>query len=169
MSNAKGKKEREAEGHVLTEKEAKGLLLTMDTYFGMSAIRPHSNGKHRTVVVAEAMERAGLFDLASGAMEMHNDMDAFRKGSLEALRTFQENPQVDNFLGLANGTRFEKEAKTLADSVSHIEDILHKHGDLDWEKSSEVLAKVKREKCPEMMTMVEKLTDYQRGQPTGRA
>ncbi len=141
MSNAKGKNERKVEGHVLTEKEAVSLLLTMDTYFEKSLIEPHSNGRHRTVVVAEAMERAGLFDLASGAMEIHNDMEAFRKGSLKALRTFQENPQVDNFLELAKGTRFEKEAKTLGNDVSHIEDILHKHGGIDWGKSSEVLAR----------------------------
>lgn len=161
MVSAKETREA-AEGqksHVLTEQEAIVLLLTSDGY--LRSHTDHVNDRHRTEVVAEAMERAGHFDLASEAIVIHKVLQSFGKGDFKALQYFNQCFPLDDLLEKARGTKFLKDAKNLASQLKDIEKVLDPDRSINWEKSSEVLTKVKREKTPSILTMVEKLDQWQ--------
>ena len=51
-----------------------------------------------------------------------------------------------------------------ASIISHFEEIIYKYDHIDWDKSADVIAQAKRDHFPEMLTMVEKLSNWQREQ-----
>lgn len=158
-------KEETEELRALTEQEAMAMIIASTDY--LTKITDHTNGRHRTEVVAEAMERDAKFDLASDAMAIHTTVKAFGNGDFKKIAYFAEAPVLENFVAAAEGTKFEKAANTIAHELEPLEEVLYDKL-IDWEKSSEVLARVKREKFPETLSMVEKLTNHQRGHLSGR-
>ena len=147
--------------HVLTEKEASSLLIESADYLSTSG--DHVDGRHRTEVVAKKMESDGNFDLADTLMGIHNTFKEFASGDNKSLRYFSDDPMHDRLVEEVKNTGFEKSIeKTVATLASITETFADR--EIDWDKSAEVIAKVKRERFPEMLTMVEKLTDWQRDQ-----
>ena len=146
--------------HVLTKDEAVRILIAAFDYLTLA--NDHIAGNHRTEVVAKAAEQNQEFELASDLLAIHNVLKEFGNGNLRAIKYLGEAPVGDNLLETAKNSTLINEAKSLASSIEPIEEILEGQS-IDWEKSFKVLAEVKKEKFPEKLTMVEKLSNWQRG------
>ena len=154
--------------HVLTEKEAFELLLATDDYFSCIS-KDYVDGRHLTEAIARTMELHGLFDQVSDLMLIHDYMKKFADGDARSLQYFSETPAHENLTDKVNNTRFSKSVADAMKPIAEIEKILD-YRDIDWEKSAEVIAMVKKERFPKMLTMVEKLSNWQRDQsPKGHS
>ena len=149
-------------GHVLTEQEAFSLLMAVHRYFRDTDA--HVGGRHRTEIVAEEMVKDGKASLATDVLHIHGTMQDFHRGSFKEAMFFGDSPVFEGFVEASRGTRF-------AESVDHIVRELKIFGEvinekpIDWAKSADVLAKVKRDKYPEDLTMIEKLDRWQQEGP----
>ncbi len=154
--------------HILRKQEAYGLLLAATDYFSCIS-SDHVDGRHRTEVIAKTMELDGYFDQASELMIIHNLMKKFANGDAKALMYFSEGPYHEQLIESVQNTKFSKSVEKDFKEIAEIEKILD-YRDIDWEKSAEVIAEVKKERFPKMLTMVEKLSNWQRDQsPKGHS
>lgn len=151
--------------HVLSEREAFGLLSSSHRYF--NAADAYINGRHKTEILAEAMLQAGQESLATDAMYLHTAMTAFQKGAFNEVQFLSEGPVFTGFLKNAQATKFEASVKKLVGQLSSFDEILTDR-DVNWETSSTILAEMKRARFPNDLTMVERLDQWQRDQPNGR-
>ena len=156
------------EPHVLTKKEASKLLMICSDYLSPASIGL-VDGKHRTESVAKKMESDGQFDLADTIMGVHDAIRRFTNGDNRALSYFNEVPMDEIVRNEIKNTVYEKSVESAISATDKICKTLDLR-DIDWEKSAEVIAKVKKERFPEMLTMVEKLSNWQRDQsPKGHS
>ena len=154
--------------HVISPREAKALLVELGEYFSPGTAGEHVDGKHRAEVVAKTMELNGKFDEADSLMSIHNAMKEFGNGKAKALAWFSEVPVHENLANDVKNSQFEKSVAPITNIVENIAKILD-YSEIDWDKSADVIAKVKRDRFPDKLTMVEKLTNWQHDQsPKGR-
>jgi hypothetical protein len=155
--------------HVLTEHEAFALLSNSHGYF--TSFEPIS-GRHRTEIVAEAMARDGLTGTAEDTMFLHSQLKLFHQGDYSAIGAFNQVPLIENLLVSAKGTKFERAVEDIIRPLESFIEIFDRLSEarrqIDEDRSSEVLAKVKQDRFPEDMSMVEKLDKWQRDQTPGR-
>ncbi len=154
-----------AKKHVITRNQASQLLLESGDYFSMFGAGEHVDGKHRSEVIAKAMELDGQIGQADAIMNFHNSMKQFANGDTKALQWFTETPVADNLSDTVKNSKFEASVERIISTAAKIGKILPKR-EIDWEKSADVIAKVKRERFPDKLTMVEKLTNWQHDQST---
>ena len=115
------------------------------------------------------MESDGQFDLADTIMGVHDAIRRFTNGDNRALSYFNEVPMDEIVRNEIKNTVYEKSVESAISATDKICKTLDLR-DIDWEKSAEVIAKVKKERFPEMLTMVEKLSNWQRDQsPKGHS
>ena len=151
-----------AKKHVVTRNQALELLLANIDYFSESG--EHVDGKHRTEVIAKSMELDGQFDMAHALMRVHNSMKEVAKADIRTgLQWFAQSNVADDLAKTVKNTKYEDAVSPIVEKASRIGKILPDR-DYDWEKSADVIAKVKRERFPDKLTMVEKLTNWQRDQ-----
>jgi hypothetical protein len=143
--------------YVLSKKDAWLLLAAASDY----AHTPDRtiNGKDRAEIVAEAALAKGHSDLARVISGIHSSIMDFRKGNVRAMQYLLEGPVLrEDVHEYAKGTGFEEAASDLVAHVGGIADVEAKIGDrrIDWEASSKVLLKVKKDRFPQELTMIEK-------------
>jgi len=157
--------------HVLTEDEAWSIISMCNEYFSALS-HDHTNRRHRTEVVAEAMERDGRFELATQAMAIHNVLRSFQKGDFKEISYLDDVDAINTFVSNAKGTKFEEAAKGIAKWLDEFESLVKKHKDenceIDWFGSSEVFALAKKKYSPQTLTMIEKLDSWQRDKSKDR-
>ena len=146
---------------ILTKNEAKHILIACEAYLFLG--EGHTENRHRSEVIAKAMERNQEFDLARDVLVVHNIMKAVKKGDFIKLKYFVDNPVGEGLIKDSINTQFAVEVSRIAKEIEPIDRTLNDRG-VDWEKSREVLASVKKEVWPSSLTMVEKLGDWQREQ-----
>ena len=150
-------KEPSRTGRVLTGKEAFELLDANRNY--MKSVDSHVGERHRSEIVAEAMTREGLDSLADHALQLHDVMKGFAQGDFKAAQHLADNPVIDSLVEDAKGTKFTTTADAMAAALGAFKRLTGE--DIDWDKSSQVLAKAKRDHFPKDLTMVERLDQWQ--------
>lgn len=155
--------------HVLTDSEAFALLSESSQYFSTS----HRVGdRHMAEVMAEGMAQCGELQLASSVLDLHDALTSFQSGRFAEAAYFGDAPVFGNMRYAAKGTGYEGSIDVLEKGLSDFTRILMGCGEkgikIDWKKSAEVLAAVKRDRFPGDLTMVEKLDHWQRDQSGGR-
>ncbi len=125
------------------------------------------NDQHKTVIVAEEMAREGLMALADDMMLIHDAMKQFSRGDFRAASSLAENSILDQIHDKARGTRFEDAVDHITNPLRAFAEVFERFGEngsgIDWAESAGVLARMKREKFPGDLTMVEKLDQWQQG------
>ena len=109
--------------HILTKKEAFGLLLATTDYFSCISAE-HVDGRHRTEVIAKTMELDGLFDQASELMIIHNIMKKFADGDARSLQYFSDGPNHELLIESVQNTKFSKSVANDFKEIAEIEKIL---------------------------------------------
>jgi hypothetical protein len=148
--------------YVLTPKDAWSLLAATSDYVH-TPVRA-LNGKDRADILAEAALAKGFVDLSTTISAIHSSVMDFHKGNYKAIQYLLEGPAIrEDVVGDAKGTGFEKAVDRLFKPLGWIADVDEKLADrkgnhqIDWDASAKVLLKVKKDKFPEDLTMVEKL------------
>lgn len=144
--------------YTLTEEQAWVLLDTVHNYF---ADNQYINGRHFSEIAAESMVREGMPNLAAELIRIHNALQAFHKGNFDEISYFPDTDAIEDFVNLSAGTKFAQTGENLNNSLSGIErgfPEVEGRLEIDWGKSSAILAEVKRKNYPEDLIMVEKLT-----------
>jgi hypothetical protein len=164
------KSSRETEKpYVLSKKDAWALLAAASNY--MRAPERTVDGKERADILAEATLAKELSDLSDTISWIHSSVMRFHKGDYKAIQYLLETPAIrDDVKNEAKGTTFATAVERLFSPLRYFVELEDKLGerDIDWEKSAKVLLKVKAEKFPEDLTMVEKLTVAQSQDPAQR-
>lgn len=144
--------------YVLSKKDA-WLLLAAASDYARTPDRS-INGKDRAEILAEAALAKGHSDLARVISGIHSSIMDFRKGNIRAIQYLLEGPVIrEDVHKYAKGTGFEDAASDLVAHVGGIADVGEKIGErlIDWDASSKVLLKVKKDRFPQDLTMIEKL------------
>ena len=147
--------------HVLTKNEAKHILLACEAYLSLG--EGHTENRHRSEVLAKAIEQSQKFDLAKDVLVVHKIMESVKNGDFERLKYFKDTHVGEELIKDSINTQFAVEVSRIAKEIDPIDKALNDRG-VDWEKSREVLASVKKEVWPSSLTMVERLGDWQRDQ-----
>jgi hypothetical protein len=144
--------------YVLSSKDAWMLLAAASNY--VHTPDRTINGKDRADIVAEAALANGHANLSRTISAIHSSIMDFYKGKHREMQFLLEGPAIREYVkDEAKGTRFEEAVRELFAHVGYIADVEEKIGDrlVDWDASSKVLLRVKKEKFPQELTMTEKL------------
>jgi hypothetical protein len=144
--------------YVLTTKDAWALLAAATDY--MHEPDRRIDGRDRADILAEAGLAKGLSDLSWTISAIHSSVMGFHKGNYKDMQYLLETPDFREIVqNLAKGTEFEMAADRLFQPLRYITEVADKVGErtIDWEASSKVLLRAKKERFPEDLTMVEKL------------
>jgi hypothetical protein len=156
------KKRSSDKPYVFTPKDAWSLLAATSDY--VHTPDRAINGKDRANILAEAALAKGFVDLSDTISAIHSSVMDFHKGNYKAIQYLLEGPAIrEDVVKEAKGTGFEKAVSRLIASLGWIADLDEKlagrkgNHHIDWDASAKVLVKVKKDKFPENLTMVEKL------------
>jgi hypothetical protein len=170
------KKRTSDKAYVFTPKDAWNLLAATSDY--VHTPDRAINGKDRADILAEAALAKGFADLSTTISAIHSSVMDFHKGNYKGIQYLLEGPAIrEQLVADAKGTGFEKAVRRLFSTLRQIGDLDEKLagrrglGRIDWDASAKVLLRVKKEKFPEDLTMVEKLAAAKqakaRGKPRG--
>jgi hypothetical protein len=162
--------------YVFTPKDAWSLLAATSDY--VHTPDRAINGKDRADILAEATLAKGFVDLSTTISAIHSSVMDFHKGKYKGIQYLIEGPAIrEHVVKEAKGTGFEKAVDRLFKPLNWIADLDEKlarrkgNHHIDWDASAKVLLKVKKERFPEDLTMIEKLAVAAeapaRGKPRG--
>ena len=150
MAGSNGDEANAVASKELTQTQAEGILEAVDTYF-----QPESfvRGVHRTEIVAEAMLREGLVELADSVMAVHHNLLKILGGKFKEASFLSEIPGISDVIDGAKGTKFEEGAKALMEDVQVIEHIFKPEEEHscapNWDASVPLLQRTQQAKYPD--------------------
>ena len=150
------RKEPPGHGRVLTSDEAFPLLDANHNY--MKSSYSHVGEKHQAEILADAMMREGLNNPAMDLIHIHDAMMKFSKGDFKAGLVFTDGV-LDSLVESTSDSKFAGAAQSIARALKAFGKLAG--DDIDWQRSTPILAQVKREQFPKDVTMIEKLNDWQ--------